>query len=460
MNKLFLIVSIVLLSISCTTGNKRVADKPCCELKKVVNCSKSALPDWAKNAVIYEVNVRQYTPEGTIVAFEKHLPRLKEMGVDLLWLMPIHPISVKNRKGTLGSYYAVQDYNAFNPEFGTIYQFNAFVKTAHNMGFKVIIDWVANHTGYDNVWVNEHPDWFVHDSLGKIIPPVADWSDVADLNYDKKEMRLAMIDAMKFWLTTSDIDGFRCDVAGWVPVDFWNEARLSLDSVKPVFMLAEDEGETKLLLRAFSANYGWNMHSILNKIAKGEANAVQVKNYIAQTDSTYPCGSFAMHFTSNHDENSWNGTEYERLGDAVKTMAALTFTLPGMPLIYSGQEAALNKRLKFFDKDNIDWSNLEMQQFYKKLISIKRENKALINNACSVAFPKTTGNNSVLVFKRTSGENSVVVIANLTNTDQSETIKCSKTAGVYTNAISGEKVEITTDKPLKLSKWQYMILTK
>jgi glycosidase len=243
------------------------------------NTSEAFLPEWSHDAVIYEVNVRQYTPEGTFDAFSKHLPRLQELGVKVLWFMPIHPISVKNRKGSLGSYYAVQDYKKVNPEFGTFDDFKKLVEQAHDMGFKVILDWVANHTGWDGTWISNHPEWYNRDSLGQIIPPVADWSDVADLNYNMSEMRAAMIDALKFWVAEANIDGYRCDVAGMVPVDFWEEARAELDKIKPVFMLAEDESESELLVNAFNANYGWELHHIMNMGAKGEAGVPEVKAY-------------------------------------------------------------------------------------------------------------------------------------------------------------------------------------
>jgi glycosidase len=226
-------------------------------------------PEWSKNATIYEVNVRQYTKEGTFKAFAEHLTRLRQMGVDILWFMPIHPISEKNRKGTLGSYYAVQDYKAVNPEFGTLEDFKSVVDQAHDMGFKVLIDWVANHTGWDNQWIKDHPEWYKKDSTGNMIAPF-DWTDVAQLDYGNQEMREAMIDALSYWVSEADIDGYRCDVAGMVPVDFWANAREQLNEIKPVFMLAEDESEIALLEEAFNMNYGWEFHHIMNGIAKGK----------------------------------------------------------------------------------------------------------------------------------------------------------------------------------------------
>ena len=179
--------------------------------------------------------------------------------------MPIHPISEKNRKGSLGSYYAVKDYKGINPEFGSMEDFKSLVNKAHEMGFKVIIDWVANHTGWDNQWITDHPEWYTKDSLGNIIPPNPDWSDIADLNFDSQPMRQAMIDAMDFWVRETNIDGFRCDVAWGVPQDFWEAATASLDSIKPVYMLAEDEDHPALLEKAFESNYAWKLHHIDRK---------------------------------------------------------------------------------------------------------------------------------------------------------------------------------------------------
>jgi glycosidase len=314
--------------------------------------------EWSKNSNIYEVNIRQYTPEGTFAAFENHMPRLKEMGVDILWLMPIHPISEKNRKGTMGSYYAVADYQKTNPEFGTLNDLKHLVSTAHEMGMKVIIDWVANHTGWDNWLISEHADWYTSDSTGNIICPLnTDWSDVADLNYDVPEMREYMIQSLEYWVKEANIDGYRCDVAGMVPIDFWVDARTRLDAIKPLFMLAEHEG--KEVLEAFDMIYAWEFHHIMNGIAKGEKTISDIDAYYAKIDTIFDVEDYLMTFTSNHDENSWNGTAFERMGDAVECMAVFSATVPGMPLIYSGQEDELNKRLKFFEKDVIEWCYFE-----------------------------------------------------------------------------------------------------
>jgi len=317
------------------------------------NIAQNVTPEWAKNATIYEVNIRQFTPEGTFKAFETHLPRLKKMGVDILWLMPIHPIGVENRKGSLGSYYAISDYKAVNPEFGTLNDFKQLVKSAQALDMKIIIDWVANHSSPDNVWVKQgHKDWYTLDSLGRLQPTIGtDWWDVADLNYDNKEMRKEMISSMKYWLTEANIDGFRCDVASWVPIDFWVDARKELDATKKVFMLAE--AEEVEMHKAFDMTYGWNLHHIMNDVAKGKKDVTAFYNYAK--DNKHPKSAYRMNFTSNHDENSWNGTEMERMGESRFAFAVFAATFEGMPLVYNGQETSLDRTLKFFEKDSIDW---------------------------------------------------------------------------------------------------------
>ena len=345
---------------------------------------------------IYEVNIRQYTQEGSLKAFEdNHLERLKAQNVDILWLMPIFPISEEGRKGTLGSYYAVKNYKEVNPEFGPLEDLKRLVNHAHNLKMKVILDWVANHTGRDNVWIKEHKDFFNLDSLGNpAVPEGTDWDDVADLNYDNPDMRRAMIDAMKFWVQNADVDGFRCDVAGMVPTDFWAECRQELEKIKPLFMLAEDDNPE--IHKAFDASYNWKCHHILNGIAQGKNTAQDLVNLYDTLQQKFPKNAILMNFTSNHDENSWSKSEYDRMGDYVKTMAVLTYCLPGMPLCYSGQEAANKKALQFFEKDVIDFSNLPLKDFYATLNSIKHDNSALWGN--DVKFLSAEDN--LLVFQR------------------------------------------------------------
>lgn len=451
------LLSVLILATACQ-NTKQTKDErseaTSSELKSNVN-----VPAWSEDAVIYEVNIRQYTKEGTIAAFKEHLPRLKELGVEILWFMPMHPISEKNRKGTLGSYYAIQDYKAINPEYGTMEEFKALVNECHEMGFKVLLDWVANHTGWDNQWIIDHPEWYQQDSLGNVMI-AADWTDVAQLNYDKVEMHDAMIDALKFWVSDADIDGYRCDVAGMVPVTFWNKARTALDQIKPVYMLAEDEGEEDLLKDAFNSNYGWEFHHIMNKIAKGSFGPKNVIGYFEKVDSTYPLGSYAMQFTSNHDENSWSGNAPKRLGDAIKPMAVLSFMVPGMPLIYSGQEAGLNKDLAFYEKDEISWETLPLQSFYQELILIKQDNKALWNGSAGgkIHFLKQSEENALLTFSRTKDDNKILVLMNLSAEELENTITCETIEGNYIDLFSASQETYSKNQLIKLGPWEYKIL--
>ncbi len=445
----------VLLTISCQNESSDNTTNT----KDSLKLTTYKFPERTKKSNIYEVNIRQYTPEGTFKAFEKHIPRLKKTGVDILWLMPIFPISEKNRKGTLGSYYAVADYKKVNPEFGTEKDLHNLIKTAHKDSMLVILDWVANHTGWDNPWVTEHPEWYTHDSTGHIISPVPDWTDVADLNYDNKNMRNEMVNSMKYWVENFDVDGFRCDVAMMVPTDFWDSARVELDKVKPVFMLAEAE-QKDLTKKAFDMIYAWNFHHIMNEIAKGEKNAEDLRKYFEKDQKEYPQKVYRMSFTSNHDENSWNGTVFERMPDSYKTFAALTFAAPGMPLIYGGQEAGLNKRLRFFDKDTIDWSNLEMQDFYAKLIQLKKENPALWNGkAGSPAYFINTSNfEQILAFKRIKNDNNILVIMNLSNKEAKFHFTEKDSEKTYVSYFTGKEIKIKPQENYNLKPWEFKIL--
>ena len=418
--------------------------------------------EWAKNASIYEVNVRQFSPEGTFKGLEKQLPRLKAMGIDILWLMPINPIGEKNRKGSLGSYYAVKDYKAVNPEFGNKSDFDQLVKAAHSLGLKIIIDWVANHTSPDNVWVDQgHKDWYTLDSTGNLQPTIGtDWWDVADLNYDNKEMRKAMIESMQYWVKTSDIDGFRCDVADWVPVDFWNDARVALDAIKPVFMLAEAENPEHHKI-AFDMSYGWEFHHIMNEIAKGKKDVDSIRKYI-ETRAKFPANAYRMNFTSNHDENSWNGTEMERMGEARFAMAVLAATFEGMNLIYNGQETSLDRRLLFFEKDSINWDKMNLVDFYTKINTLKDKNQALWNGShggnLTILSPESEKN--VLVFTREKNGQKVLVVLNLSNENKSITIANSSLKGKYTNLFTGKKKSIANSLTEDLKPWGYSVYSK
>lgn len=394
-------------------------------------------PEWSRNAVIYEVNLRQYTPSASVKEFGTHLPRLKELGVDILWFMPIHPISEVNRKGELGSYYAVKDYKAFNPEFGTIEEFKEVVDSAHALGMKVILDWVPNHTGCDNAWVAEHPEWYSKNEKGEMYGPF-DWTDVYELNYDNQEMRNAMIDALKFWLTDINVDGYRCDVAGEVPTDFWEEARPQLDAVKPeLFMLAE-ASKPELQKHAFNMGYNWPMKDLFSEIAatagqytfkkEGEPmrtfpvkHAVAIDSLLADQTANYPKDTYLMNMITNHDLNSWEGTEFERLGNLSDAFAVLSYTLPGMPLIYTGQETGLNRAFEFFKKDEAPaWEpRNEFFTFYKKLNELKHGQAALkAGTAGGEIVRYATVSNDLYIFSRSAEGSTVITFVNLGNTEQ------------------------------------------
>jgi glycosidase len=429
-------------------------------LCSLISNAQNPTPDWAKNATIYEVNIRQFTPEGTFKAFETHLPRLKKMGVDILWLMPIHPIGVENRKGGLGSYYAISDYKAVNPEFGTLDEFKKLVKSAQVQGMKIIIDWVANHSSPDNVWVKQgHKDWYTLDSLGKLQPTIGtDWWDVADLNYDNKEMRKEMIASMKYWLTEANIDGFRCDVASWVPIDFWVEARKELDATKKVFMLAE--AEELEMHQAFDMTYGWHLHHVMNEIAQGKKDVQEIYKYAK--DNKHPKSEYRMHFTSNHDENSWNGTEMERMGESRFAFAVFAATFEGMPLVYNGQETSLDRRLKFFEKDSIDWIKMDLVPFYTKLLQLNRSNKALWNGESGgeVKFISAADEKNVLVFTREKDGNKVLVMINMTGNDQKVKLNNALLAGKYKELFSGKKAKMKAELETELEAWGYRVYYK
>ena len=431
------------------------------EQKQISRPSAVVHPEWSRNAVIYEVNIRQYTVEGTFKAFEQHIPRLKEMGVDILWLMPVNPIGIKNRKGSLGSYYSIRDYMAVNPEYGTMDDFKGLVRTAHDNGMKVIIDWVANHSAWDNPLVTEHPEWYVKDSAGNIVAPVADWTDVADLDYNQPGLREYMTNALVFWVKEADIDGYRCDVAGMVPVDFWNKAVPEIRKVKPVFMLAEWE-TPEMHDTAFDMTYGWEMFKVMKGIFKGQQTADRIDSILTDDAAIYNPDAYRMRFTSNHDENSWNGTDTETFGDAAQTFAALSFVLPGMPLIYSGQEAGLNKKLSFFDKDTINWGEGKFVSFYTTLIRMRTDNKALFSGTAGGELVKIrTGDDTrIYAFTREKEGNVVMGIFNLSPTPAEVKLTEIETTGDFEEVFTKELVRLGEKSVLTLKPWEYRIYVK
>ncbi len=447
------VITLLLISVLGFSGCKNLPAEQQNEKNKEI---QTRPPSWARNSVIYEVNLRQFTNDGSIKAFTAELPRLKKLGVDILWMMPMHPIGVKNKKGSLGSYYAVKDYLDINPEFGTKEDFRKMVDEAHKLGMYVIIDWVANHTAWDNQMIVDHPDWYTLDENGNMVSPY-DWSDVADLNYDKAELRSYMTNAMMYWVKEMDIDGFRCDVAGMVPTDFWEQTRDSLESIKPVFMLAEAE-DTALLQEAFDADYGWTLMHVLNTTAKGERTAADIANYLENYPSKVTDRTFKMNFTTNHDENSWNGTTSQRYGDNTEAFAVLTYLVPGMPLIYSGQEANNQKALEFFEKDPIVWGDYPLAAFYQKLAAIKKENPALANGSYGGAanIIKTNYPDEILAFSRKSGDNEVIALFNIGSDDL--LVKSAELSGSYQNLFENKDVEIDVDSGITIPAHGYLLL--
>lgn len=437
-----------------------------CDFTKKESTKATPYPEWVKNSVIYEINTRQYSPEGTFKALEADLPRIKELGIDILWMMPIYPIGEKDRKvpegakTSLGSYYSIRDYEAVNPEFGTKEDFKSLVDKAHGMGFKVIIDWVTNHTARDHGWITEHPDWYKKDAKGNIATP-NDWTDCAQLDYSNKALRKEMVSSMKFWITNFDIDGFRCDMAGLVPTDFWEDARTELQKIKPLFMLAEDQDKPELCKIAFDSNYGWEMHHLMNAIAQGKKTASEILSLQTKIDSELPKRAFKLNFITNHDENSWNGTAKEKFGNAEKSCAVLTYTLPGMPLIYNGQEAGMTKRLRFFAKDTINFSDTQMVPFYKTLNSLKHRNHALWNQPYggNIVPLTNTAPDKIVSFLRSTDNAQVMVLINMSSDTITTTITTAIADGKYINTFNQNKINFNVDnRKCYFEPWGYLVL--
>ncbi|MUP46165.1 alpha-amlyase [Gramella sp. BOM4] len=478
MKRIFLMLLFMSLLISCK-------DEPKNEVQAEEKESAQLDPvnyDMLESAVIYEANIRQYSPEGTFDAFTKDIPQLKDLGVKIIWLMPVHPISMKNRKAKgdlnvediedpeerkkyLGSYYAVSDYTKVHEDYGTMEDFDQLVKTAHENGIYVILDWVANHTGWDHKWLEEHPEWYTQNEKGEPVDPLNPatgeswgWTDVADLNYDNEGLRNAMTEDMLFWVREHDIDGFRADVAGEVPTDFWENAVTEMKKIKPVFMLAESE-DKDLFENAFDMGYNWEGHHIMNSIAQGKASAKEWDDYMKKIDTTYQEDDFLMNFVTNHDENSWNGTIKERMGDASEAMVAMSYTIPGMPLIYSGMEYDMEKRLKFFEKDTIPKTKGKMYPILEKLGELKNSNPALHGgkNAASYTNVESSSEESILAFKRQNAGEELVYIANMSAKPASFTLDLN---GSYSDYMNGGKLELEAGEKMEFRPWEYKILTR
>ena len=419
-------------------------------------------PEWSKNATIYEVNVRQYTPEGTFKAFEKHLPRLKNMGIDIIWLMPIHPIGEKYRKGKLGSYYAVKDFEGVNPEFGNMQDFKHLVDEIHKLGMYVVIDWVGNHSAWDNPLAKEYPDWYTKNRDGNFQPtPWYDWDDVIDFDYNHPEFRKYMTGALKFWVKEANVDGYRADVAGFIPVDFWENARKELDEIKPVFMLAEWESRD-LYKKSFDMTYSWTLFDKLKDATTQNKGIGGLVEYLAHDVGSVPRNAYRMVFTDNHDMNSWNGTPQRNFGKGLETSIVFCGVVNGMPLMYSGQEAGLDRSLKFFDKDPIEWKDHTHAALFSTLFHLKHKNQALWNGKYGGEMVRITNDkmDKVISFHREKNNDAVLPIFNFSNEELTVTLDSKYFQGNYTELFSKEKIQVKEKYTVSLKPWDYKVLVK
>ena len=417
-----------------------------------------AAADWMTTTNVYEVNVRQYTKEGTFNAFAKELPRLKDMGVKTLWFMPVTPIAQKNKKGSLGSYYAASDYTSINPEFGNLEDFKRLVTEAQQQGFKVIIDWVANHTGWDHAWTKTHPEYYEKDSATNDFKIASGMDDIIELDFKNPGLRKAMIDAMKFWIDETGIDGFRCDLAFWVELDFWVEAKAELEKTKKLFWLGElDPLEHPDYMQVFDAAYTWTW---MHKTREFYQNKLPFAMLDSVLQRYQQVPGMKAWFTANHDENSWNGTEYEKYGDAAKAFAVFSCTWPGIPLIYSGQELPNLKRLEFFEKDVIEWTGKnELHDFYKILLHLHSSNAALNGDEKNAPVSRlvTSGDTNVLAFLRQKDSKEVLVVINFSDSRREVSITDPALEGVFTNVFAGKQQDFNNNKSLSLEAWGYHV---
>lgn len=423
-------------------------------------------PDWSYSAVLYELNIRQFTSEGTFNAAIERLPFLRSIGIDAIWLMPIYPIGLEGRKGSLGSYYSISDYKGVNPEFGTAEDFRAFVSAAHAMGIKILLDWVANHTARDARWISERPaDWYERDEQGVAKVPW-DWTDTAKLNYANHDVWLGEIDAMRYWVEEFGVDGFRCDMAMLVPIEFWQEASEELHKIKSdIFMLAEAE-EDNLFDRAFNMSYQWNVHHIMVDIAKGARRVWDLRNAIHSERQRYPREAMRMSFTSNHDENSWSGSEQSRFGASLEVMTALTFLMPStMPLIYTGQEVGYDHSFEFFERDAIPaevYRENRTTELYRRLIALKHKERALDAGERGGDMIEIDNNakDCMITLVREVGDSRVVAILNLSPYTIHADFNTGIYAGTYRDALSGERVELSEHVERDIAPWHYQILVR
>ena len=465
--KPFLSFLIGVFIFSCQSP-KEEARKP--EEKKVqVKTLAPISEEVVAHSVLYEANIRQYSEEGTFNAFAQDLPVLNKMGVKILWLMPINPISTTKSKGPLGSYYAVSDYTKVNPEFGTLEDFKALVQKAHELGIYVILDWVPGHTGWDHHWIQEKSDYYLKNRKGEIIDPIDfrtgksfGWTDVADLNYNNLEMREELRQAMVYWVKETDIDGYRIDQAYAVPPVFYDKTIEVLREIKPVFLLAETDiyhpGGINLVSK-FDATYDWPGHQLSKEIAQGRRSATNYHRHIQRTNRLYGAENILVNFISNHDENSWNGTVKESYGAADHAFMAMNFTLPGMPLIYSGQEYDLNKRLRFFEKDSFPKVVGKTMELLQQLGALKNNHRALAAGTSAGSYKRinTTRDNQILAFEREKEGDTLVVVANLSKDYAQFTMPY---AGSFKRYQDFKSKLLSPSYQYDMKPWEFWILIK
>jgi cyclomaltodextrinase / maltogenic alpha-amylase / neopullulanase len=374
--------------------------------------------DWIRDAVIYQIWQRAYSQKGDFNSITADLDRLKTLGVDVLWLMPVHPIGQLKKKGTIGSPYAVQDYYGLNPDYGTPADLKRLVAEAHKRGLKVIIDIVANHTAWDNKLIKSNPEFYKKNEKGEIVPPVADWADVAGLDYSKPAVRKYMIENLKSWVRDYDLDGFRCDVALMIPTDFWEEARVEVDKIKSnTIWLAEAE-KPDLLVKAFDLDYGWEFHHAMDKAIHGTAPASAVRKVWEDQRAVFPKNAIRMRFSDNHDERR----AIARFGEKGALAAqALMFTMDGVPLVFNGMEVGDTTESGWpalFEKMPIFWETKarrpEFPRFYSSMIALRKSSAALRRG--DLTWLQNSDEGRVLTFSRKAGNDEVLVAINMTNT--------------------------------------------
>ena len=477
MKKTVIILMAIISLVSCKNEKETQIEEVTVETQSEIQPIND---DVLESAVIYEANIRQYSEAGTFDEFTKDIPQLRDLGVKIIWLMPINPISETKRKATggdfaykiedeaerakmLGSYYAVSDYTKVNPEFGTIEDFRDLVKTAHDNGIYVILDWVPNHTGWDHVWIKDHPEYYVTNDKGEITDPLnpdgtsKGWGDVAQLDYTNMDMQNEMIDDMMYWVKEEKVDGFRCDHIEPTPVDFWQRAIAKLRAERAVFMLGEND-DPKFMKGSdlFEMEYGWKFHHLMKDIVKGEKSTKEFDSLMQFIGSHYEKDDIIMNFVTNHDENSWNGVVTDRYGDASESILAMSYAIPGMPLIYSGQEYDLSHQLKFFEKDQIPKAKGKVWPVLEKLGALKNANPALHGGKNPADYERIdTGNENVLSFKRSKDGNEIIYIGNFSNEKQKINLV---QEGKYSNYMSNSEVD--TNTIIELEPWDYKLLIK